>query len=251
MKQRSIKAAIAEIEEDDFYSLSLPHLTLRTLLGIILLIPCYISTIAIFEVGTIAQEGYFYGLISSRAFLFFGVGVFLMIGWLSLKLFRSFFLCFYVLGHELTHALFVLVCGGKVSKIVFSSQGGYIVTNKSNFLIALSPYFVPFWTVLLVGISELLRAFYTIPYHDEALYLLMGASWSFHLIWTIWMIPKDQPDLKENGSFFSLTIIYLANVLLLALLLCLAPHSLSFKSYCYHWINLLLEHIALISSWLS
>ena len=36
------------------------------------------------------------------------------------------------------------------------------------------------------------------------------------------MIPQDQPDLQENGTFFSLVFILLANVLVLALLFCLA-----------------------------
>ena len=42
------------------------------------------------------------------------------------------------------------------------------------------------------------------------------------MLWTLWMIPRDQPDLKENGTFLSLVIIYLANLLLLVLLLCAA-----------------------------
>ena len=36
------------------------------------------------------------------------------------------------------------------------------------------------------------------------------------------MIPRDQPDLKENGVFFSLVVIYLANVVVISVLLCLA-----------------------------
>ena len=42
------------------------------------------------------------------------------------------------------------------------------------------------------------------------------------MLWTLWMIPRDQPDLRENGTFLSLVIIYLANLLLLVLLLCAA-----------------------------
>jgi hypothetical protein len=42
------------------------------------------------------------------------------------------------------------------------------------------------------------------------------------MVWTLWMIPRDQPDLKENGTFLSLVVIYLANLLVLVLLFCLA-----------------------------
>ena len=59
-------------------------------------------------------------------------------------------------------------------------------------------------------------------YWDLAFYALIGGTWSFHMLWTLWMIPRDQPDLRENGTFLSLVIIYLANLLLLVLLLCAA-----------------------------
>ena len=45
------------------------------------------------------------------------------------------------------------------------------------------------------------------------------------MVWTIWMIPRDQPDLKENGTFLSLVIIYLANLLIMTGLLCISTGS--------------------------
>jgi hypothetical protein len=45
------------------------------------------------------------------------------------------------------------------------------------------------------------------------------------MVWTLWMIPRDQPDLKENGTLLSLAVIYLANLLVLAALLCVAAES--------------------------
>jgi len=173
-----------------------------------------------------------------------------MFGWFYSGLLNGLFLYVYVLGHELTHAVFIYLCGGKISEFKVTRQGGHVVTNKTNILIALSPYFVPFWSVVILAISLLLECFFTIPYHKEALYLLIGASWTFHLCWTLWMIPRDQPDLKENGTFFSLTIIYLANVLLLATMLCLAPNGFSFPNYCYQWINLATENGLAIKEWL-
>src|SRR6266571_1043727 len=49
----------------------------------------------------------------------------------------------YVFGHELTHVLWVWLMGGRVSKFRVSGEGGHIVTNRTNFLIALDPYFFP------------------------------------------------------------------------------------------------------------
>ncbi|GAA5494576.1 hypothetical protein Rhal01_00738 [Rubritalea halochordaticola] len=245
----SVRAAIADTHDEE-YLLSLPQLTLRTLLGFLLLIPSVISTLALFtitDVYDISQPtaNVWSQLISSKPFLFFAVGTFLMLGWFFSKIASQGFLYLYVLGHELTHALFIYICGGKVSGFKVTTAGGYVMTNKSNILISLSPYFVPFWSVVVLLISLVLRLFWQIPYLDEALYLLIGTTWTFHLVWTLWMIPRDQPDLKENGTFFSLVVIYLANVLLLATLLCLVPQGLTFSAYLYNWAVLFMDFIEL------
>ena len=51
------------------------------------------------------------------------------------------------------------------------------------------------------------------------LYSGLGFWWCFHLFWTAWIIPKDQPDLADNGTFFSLILVYFANLLLFLALL--------------------------------
>ena len=43
----------------------------------------------------------------------------------------------YVFGHELTHALWTWLFGGKVKKFKVSALGGHVVITKSNFLIAI------------------------------------------------------------------------------------------------------------------
>ena len=128
-----------------------------------------------------------------------------------------------MLGHELTHAVFVLLHLGKVTNIHVSTAGGYITTTKTNLLIALSPYFVPCYSILVVLAHLGLRHFGVISeVWDPLFYALIGATWMFHMIWTIWMLPKDQPDLKENGTFLSLVVILLANLIVLSALMCAA-----------------------------
>ena len=214
----SVRAAIAETGHDGIPTLSMPQRMWRWLLAIALLPLCAITTIALFNVNEAGSgtQTFWMDLLRTRHFLFFGVGMFLMAGWFFTGLLERLFLYFYVLGHELTHAIFVYACGGRVAGISISADGGYIMTNKSNVLIALSPYFIPFWSVVVLAVSSLLGLFTNIPYHSEALYLLIGGSWAFHLLWTLWMIPRDQPDLKENGVFFSLVVIYLANIIVLS-----------------------------------
>ncbi len=162
----------------------------------------------------------------SAEFWYFATGALVMIGWFWSGLLEPFFLYLYVLGHELTHAVFVWLYRGKVTEFHVSSNGGYITTNKTNLFIALSPYFVPFWAVFVAICYALVRYFAGLSQEwDRVLYGLMGFTWTFHMVWTLWMIPRDQPDLKENGTYLSLVVIYLANLLVLAGLLCVADES--------------------------
>ena len=57
----------------------------------------------------------------------------------------------YVFGHELTHALCAWMMGGKVKRFKATSKGGHVVLTRSNFLIALAPYFFPIYAVAVVG----------------------------------------------------------------------------------------------------
>src|SRR3990172_2925734 len=54
----------------------------------------------------------------------------------------------YVIGHELTHALFALLFGGSVKAFRASNRGGRVTLTKSNFIITLAPYFFPLYTAL-------------------------------------------------------------------------------------------------------
>ena len=121
------------------------------------------------------------------------------------------------------------------------------MTNKSNILIALSPYFVPFWSVVVFILMTIIGLIGFLPHHEKILFAMMGATWSFHLLWTLWIIPRDQPDLKENGTFFSLALIYLANVLLLSSLLCLASSELTWRHFVYNWANNFMDVVTSVS----
>jgi len=235
----SVRAAIAGTADEGIIHLNPGQRMLRWLIALILLPFCIVTTRALFNVTQASgvYETFWMDLLATHQFLYFGIGCILMMGWFFTGLLERLFLYFYVLGHELTHAVFVYACGGKVGGIHVTADGGYVMTSKSNALIALSPYFLPFWSVVILGISTVLGMFYQIPYHNNALYFLIGFSWSFHLLWTLWMIPRDQPDLKENGIFFSLVVIYLANVVVLSVLLCLAPGNLTW----HHWANEFLD----------
>lgn len=45
------------------------------------------------------------------------------------------------------------------------------------------------------------------------------------------MIGKNQSDLRDNGTFFSLVVIYLMNLLLLGTMLIIASPNITFASF--------------------
>ncbi|HEX4667035.1 MAG TPA: hypothetical protein VH207_10575 [Chthoniobacterales bacterium] len=137
----------------------------------------------------------------------------------------------YVFGHELTHALWVWMMGGRVSRFKVGRDGGHILTDKNNFLIALAPYFFPLYSILVIGLYGGLSFFVNLQPYGRLLYALVGVTWAFHLTFTCWMIPKNQTDLSDNGTIFSLVIIYLMNLLLLSLMLVTASPHITFTSF--------------------
>jgi hypothetical protein len=137
----------------------------------------------------------------------------------------------YVFGHEFTHAIWAKAMGGKVYDFKASRHGGYILTDKANFWIALAPYFHPLYSVLIVAAYGVVSLFYDLRPHTPFLFGLLGLSWSFHLSFTLWMIPKGQSDLTAHGTFFSLVIIYLMNLLLLCALLIFAAPEVTFSAF--------------------
>lgn len=141
------------------------------------------------------------------------------------RVLERFFLFLYVLGHELTHAFFVWVFLGRISDMAITSEGGYVQTRRSNFIIALSPYFMPLLGMVLVALFLGARLVVDIPYEGYLLYGIVGFSWAFHILWTQDMLSRGQSDLEECGSFMSLGIISFFNMLLIAIMVCLATTS--------------------------
>jgi hypothetical protein len=224
-EMKSVRAAIAATAvEEEPGSVEWTRRLARWLAGLVLLPLCWVTTWTF--LSRFSHAAVELGFWQTAEFWYFALGALSMVGWFWSGLLQSFFLYLYVLGHELTHAAFVVLFRGRVTNIHVSTSGGFITTNKSNLVIALSPYFVPFWSVILAVVYAGGRLFWDLAQGwDLAFYAVMGGTWTFHMVWTLWMIPRDQPDLRENGTFLSLVVIYLANLLVLVFLLCMAAES--------------------------
>ena len=134
----------------------------------------------------------------------------------------------YVFGHELTHAIWGIAFGAMPSKLRVSKSGGSVNLTKSNMLITLAPYFFPFYT-FLVGVAALAVLAFVRPLPWLPLWMfLIGFTWSFHILFTIDSLSREQPDVELYGRVFSWVFIFLANVALVLVWLA-AVTPLSFR----------------------
>ena len=121
----------------------------------------------------------------------------------------------YVFGHELTHALWTWLLGGRVTKFKASADGGHVVVSKSNFLIALAPYFFPLYAVLVVVVFAAGQYFWNWQRYVVWFHLLLGAAYAFHVTLTWHILKSSQSDITDQGYLFSAVIIFLGNVAVL------------------------------------
>ncbi len=120
----------------------------------------------------------------------------------------------YVLGHELTHALWGLLFGARPSRLRVSASGGSVNLSKSNFLITLAPYFFPFYTFVVALVALIVYLFVRpLPWLPVWMFLI-GFTWAFHIVFTVETLTHRQPDVTTYGRLFSWSFIYLVNVFL-------------------------------------
>jgi hypothetical protein len=122
--------------------------------------------------------------------------------------------------HELTHAIFCILCFKKVHSFMAGSsadQSGRLgvvyheqATGFRGTLITLSPYFFPTYTAFLL----LIRLFVA----DSALGvfdLFVGATFIYHLISNWQEFGFHQSDITSQTKFFSVVFIILANLIII------------------------------------
>jgi hypothetical protein len=194
---------------------------------------CGVLLLPLAAAGTLALVNrlrlYQFGDYAQLAFLT-GGGVYII---MHLLLWKPIFM--HVMGHELTHAFWAFILGGRIKSFQVSSAGGQVTLSKSNFLIALAPYFFPFYTFLLFPVY-----FICIPKFQPVLALLLGFTLAFHYALTLHSLQDHQSDLHETGLFFSLSFVYLMNLVVLVLVLSvIAPQMFTPVNFALEtWHNL-------------
>ncbi|MDD5021907.1 MAG: hypothetical protein PHR82_07270 [Endomicrobiaceae bacterium] len=127
----------------------------------------------------------------------------------------------YVFGHELTHAITGLLSGAQIKKIKVLKNSGSVTLTKDSILISLAPYFIPFYSLIII-IAYLALGWFTDPQPFYPYYLfLSGFALSFHFALTFYAVTIGQEDLKTYGVFFSFVFICFINCIIISLILIL------------------------------
>ncbi len=135
--------------------------------------------------------------------------------WLAIFLLLPKPMWVYVFGHELTHALWTWVLGGRVKKFKASSEGGHVVVTRNNFIIALAPYFFPLYAVLVVLVFAAGHWAWNWRNYLVWFHLLLGAAYGFHVTLTWHILKSQQSDIADQGYLFSAVVIFLGNMAVL------------------------------------
>ncbi|MGH8047287.1 MAG: hypothetical protein ACREKL_08570 [Chthoniobacterales bacterium] len=205
---------------------TVPKRWVKFIVGLFLVPPAWLLTQTFFTAFT--RAAFHEAFWATQEFWFFSLG---LIIWLVAFLGLPRPLWIYVFGHELTHALWVMLQGGKVSEFKITKHGGHILSDRINTWIALAPYFFPIYSLLVIALYGLAGLFWDMAPFRPVLYMLIGATWGFHLSFTLWMIPRGQTDLTYGGTFFSLVLIYILNLAVLAVFLIVASPGVTLGGF--------------------
>lgn len=150
----------------------------------------------------------------------------------------------YVMGHELTHAFFAVLFGGSVKSFQASDRGGRVIVTKSNILITLAPYFFPIYAVASLMLYGFVRAADANQALINAIIVISGATFTFHVVLTFIFLNTDQNDIAEHGAFFSYPLIYLFNVAFVAIVM--GVYLSSNLDYFVFFVNGIIKSVFLI-----
>jgi hypothetical protein len=137
----------------------------------------------------------------------------------------------YTLGHEMMHAITALMFGGRVRSMNVSEEGGSVETTSTNFIITLSPYLIPAYTLIFSLLYIILPLFIKNVNFRSPYLFLAGASLALHPVFTADVLKKDQPDIINTGYLFSLAIIFIVNLLIAGSVICGLFEGITLKAF--------------------
>lgn len=184
------------------------HAIVGLLLGLLLLPVCLLETRLLLNLLHVVADGTRDRFLPLPAVaLLAGFGVWLVLYLIAPRPVRS-----YVLAHELTHAVWGLIMGARVSKLKVGREGGSVTLSRTNIWITLAPYFFPFYTMIVVLVYSLASLFVDLTRFEPWWIGLIGGTWGFHVTFTVSSLLQRQPDIQQYGYILSYALIYILNL---------------------------------------
>ncbi len=140
----------------------------------------------------------------------------------------------YVFGHELAHWLAAKICRRKTGKFKAGLKSGSVEVHNPNTFIMLAPYFFPTSTFLLCPFyfSLGMLKFEVQAQAQLIFFTLIGISLAHHIYMNVRLtLLTKQSDFDKPGKFYSVSIIFFANTILLFFIL--SSFTPQFKSAKY------------------
>ena len=143
----------------------------------------------------------------------------------------------YVVGHELTHAVWTWMFGGRVKRFKAGSKGGHVVVTRTNFLISLAPYFFPFYAAVIALVFVVGHLIWDGSRLGVWFHLLLGVAYSFHVTLTAHVLRLRQTDVTQHGYLFAAVIIFLGNIAVLLISLPVLTRSAGIGAVMAWWLD--------------
>lgn len=195
--------------------------TLKFFLGIISLPICVAISASLYD-----ELNQIKAISHNQKYFLFGVIAYLII---HIAFFKPEYL--YILGHEIMHVIACWIFRGRVTSFRVSSKGGQVTTTKSNLLIALAPYFFPFYTIMVAGVFLIIPLFIKTEPPYTAFLFLVGFTFAFHIILTIDFLKTRQTDFLPAGYLFSICLVYIVNLVVIGLIFSLLFGEINFVEF--------------------
>ena len=133
---------------------------------------------------------------------------------------------FYIFGHELAHWIFAKVFMKETRNFKVGKNSGAVQVKNPNIWVVLAPYFYPTFTILWLPFWFAFRYFKDeIPYSLEIFFVVLGLSWAYHLVLTLYALKFEQSDIERAGRPLSFSIIFFINMVFIYGLLSLITNG--------------------------
>ena len=123
--------------------------------------------------------------------------------------------------------------------------------TRSNFLIALAPYFLPIYALLMLLLVSGLRFVCDMSALDPLSHFAIGAAYSFHITLTLHALSAKQTDISDNGALLSSIVIVAGNAAVLLLCIPLLTGQVGMTTALVWWGNDSLRFVSRFAGWLA